>query len=91
MEAEGARMQGRAYEPAHLKSPFVDGFDLHGGGRGPLAGDYPGYRRGDLPIAEDVRSRVVSLPSLIDPSPGYLDQYVAALEKVTSQASSLMS
>jgi dTDP-4-amino-4,6-dideoxygalactose transaminase len=91
MRAEGAPMHGRAYDLTHLLPVFAEGFDLYGGGRGPLAGDYRGYRPGDLPVTEAVHPRIVSFPALIDPAPGYLDQYVGALEKVTAQAPALVA
>ena len=67
----------------------ADGFDLFGQGRGPLTGDCQGYRRGDLPVSEAVHPNIISLPALIDPAPDYLEQYIAALEKVTERASDL--
>ena len=53
-------------------------------------GDYQGYRRGDLPVSEAVHPNTVSLPTLIDPAPDYLEQYIAVLEKVTEHASDLL-
>lgn len=91
MAAEGAPMHGRAYDLTHLLPLFAEGFDLYGGERGPLAGDYRGYRPGDLPITEAVHPRIASFPALIDPTPGYLDQYIAALEKVTRNAHELLA
>jgi perosamine synthetase len=85
VQAEGAPMSGRAYDLHHLLPLFAEGFDLFGGGRGPLTGDYRGYRRGDLPVSEAVHPNVVSFPALIDPPPGYLDQYLGALAKVVAR------
>ena len=88
--AEGAKLSAGPYELLHLIPLFAQGFDFYGGGRGPLTGDYPGYRPGDLPVTEDVHPRILSLPALIDPSPGYIDQYADALAKVADHAYDLL-
>ena len=58
------------YELLHRLPLFAQGFDLYGRGRGPLSGDYPGYREGDLPVTEKLVSELVFLPVLSDPIPG---------------------
>lgn len=83
MQAEGVPLSDRTFDLHHLLPLFAGGFDLYGGGRGALAGDYRGYKRGDLPVSEAVHPNILSFPALIDPPPGYLDQTIAALEKVT--------
>jgi perosamine synthetase len=90
VRAEGAPMSGRAYDLHHLLPFFARGFDLYGGGRGPLTGDYRGYRPGDLPVSEAVHPNIVSFPALIDPAPGYLEQYGDALEKVAAHYRELL-
>lgn len=74
----------------HLRTIFREGYDMYGGGRGPLAGDFKPYKEGDFPITEQVHRRVVNLPGWIEPAPGLLDQIVEAFRKVADKYESLL-
>ncbi len=89
LQAEGAEVTGCDFPLLHTLPLFAEGFDLYGGDRGPLAGDYPGYREGDLPVSEAVHRRVLALPAFTDPKPGVLDQYMEAFRKVVANAGTL--
>ena len=67
------------YELLHRLPLYADGFDLYGDGRGPLSGDYPGYREGDLPVTEKLLDELIFLPVLSDPIPGAAELIVTAL------------
>ncbi len=58
------------YPLLHRLPLFAQGFDLFTGNRGPLAGDYKGYKEGDLPVTEKMVSELIFLPVLSDPIPG---------------------
>ena len=89
MQAEGAQVTGCDFPLLHALTLFADGFDLYGGNRGPLSGDYPGYRKGDLPVSEAVHGRVLALPALTDPKPGVLKEYMEAFRKVAANVGML--
>ena len=61
---------------------FAKGLPFYDDGRGPLAGDYKGYKQGDLPVTEGVYSRIIAFPALIEPKEGYIEQYITAIRKV---------
>jgi dTDP-4-amino-4,6-dideoxygalactose transaminase len=90
VNAEGASLGGRAYSPYHLHPLFAQGMPFYDDGRGPLTGDYKGYERGDLPVTESAMSRIIAFPALIDPKPGYVVQYVAAIQKVAENYRQLL-
>ncbi len=69
----------------HLKI-FAEGFDVFTRGRGPLTGDYSGYKRGDFPVTEAIFERLVFLPVLSDPVPGAVEKILGILRDVTSRA-----
>jgi dTDP-4-amino-4,6-dideoxygalactose transaminase len=89
LQAEGAQVTGCDFPLLHRLPLFAEGFDLYGGGRGPLSGDYPGYREGDLPVSEEVHGRALALPAFTDPRPGVLEQYMEAFRKVAANAGAL--
>lgn len=74
----------------HRRDIFTEGYDLWGDDRGPLGGPFCGlpafepYAEGDLPRAERLDRRVLSLPSFIEPRAGLLDEYVAGFEEVVA-------
>lgn len=88
--AEGASLGGRTYYPYHLHPPFAEGMAFYDDGRGPLTGDYKGYKPGDLPATEAVNPRIIAFPTLIDPKEGYIEQYVAAIRKVAENYKDLV-
>ncbi|MBM3471946.1 MAG: DegT/DnrJ/EryC1/StrS family aminotransferase [Armatimonadetes bacterium] len=68
------------YPLLHQLPLFRDGFDVFTRNRGPLGEGYRRYRTGDLPITEDVRSRLVFPPILTKPKPGAAEAYVRMLK-----------
>jgi perosamine synthetase len=97
MQAEGAPVRGPGYRYAgstqdlqHLKSLFVRGFDLWGHGRGPLGGDFAVPPRGSFPVAESMDKNFLTIPNYIEPKEGFLDQFIEAFRKVTSNYRDLL-
>ena len=74
------------YVLLHRLPLFAQGFDLFTGNRGPLAGDYPGYKEGDLPITENMVSELIFLPVLSDPIPGAARLIVDSLKRAAELA-----
>jgi dTDP-4-amino-4,6-dideoxygalactose transaminase len=89
LRAEGVDMSHRGYGLTHRLKLFADGFDIYGKD-GPLTGDYPGYPEGSLPISEKVHTRILGMPTYIEESPGYSDQILEALRKVTTSHRDLL-
>jgi dTDP-4-amino-4,6-dideoxygalactose transaminase len=77
------------YPLLHQLPLFAQGFDIFGHGRGPLSGDYPGYREGDLPVTEKLVSELVFLPVLSDPIPGAAGLILETLKKAAALAPKL--
>ncbi|MCD6520937.1 MAG: DegT/DnrJ/EryC1/StrS family aminotransferase [Anaerolineae bacterium] len=69
------------YPLLHTLPLFAEGFDLYTGNRGPLAGDYAGYKKGDLPATEKLVSELIFLPVLSDPIPGAAELIVKSLRE----------
>ena len=69
------------YPLLHQLPLFRDGFDVFTRNRGPLGEGYSGYQTGNLPVTEDVRSRLVFPPVLTKPKAGSPEAYVAALRR----------
>ncbi len=90
LEAEGIDMSHRGYDLTHRLKLFAEGFDLYGDG-GPLSGDYPGYPQGSLPLSEEVHDRILGMPVFIEETPGYSDQVIEGLQKVTENYEELLS
>jgi len=86
LRAEGIKAGGGGYGLLHRLLLFEKGFDIFGRNRGPLCGDYPGYKEGDLPVSEDVHKRIVSLAVYTDPVPGTEDTVLGAIRKVARGA-----
>ncbi len=78
------------YGLLHGLKLFAEGFDIFTGNRGPLCGDYPGYKEGDFPITEDVFRRLIFLPILSDPVEGaaekVIDMISNAVDKVIKRS-----
>ena len=102
MRAEGAPINARLVSSSgpgleHLRPLFTRGFDLWNHNRGPLGGEwcglppFKGYKKGDFPVAERMVNRVITLPAYIDPKEGFLDQYIEAFRKVTSNYEYLLN
>jgi perosamine synthetase len=77
------------YAPLHRLPLFAQGFDLFTGNRGPLSGDYPGYKEGDLPITEAMVSELIFLPVLSDPVPGAAKLIVETCQRASALVPSL--
>lgn len=78
---QGLAASSSPYPLLHRLPLFAEGFDLFTNQRGPLCGDYPGYRQGDFPAIENVFDRLIFLPMLSNPTPGAvgrLSEMVAA-------------
>jgi dTDP-4-amino-4,6-dideoxygalactose transaminase len=69
----------------HRLPLFANGYDLFTRNRGPLAGDYPGYREGDFPATEAMHRELIFLPVLNDPAPGALDRLIHTLRSVCTR------
>lgn len=69
----------------HLLPLFRKGYDLFTRNRGPLSGDYAGYREGDFPNTEAMHHRLVFLPVLSDAPPGAVERLVASIRRVSEQ------
>jgi perosamine synthetase len=71
-----------SYPLLHRLPLFSQGYDLFTRNRGPLSGDYPGYREGDFPHSEAMHRRLVFLPVLSDPAPEAIDWLVGSIRRV---------
>jgi dTDP-4-amino-4,6-dideoxygalactose transaminase len=81
LQSEGLPAQGSPYPLLHQLPLFRDGFDIFTRNRGPLSGDYQGYKEGDLPVTEEMAQRLVFLPVLSDPIPGAADKVIEAIRQ----------
>jgi hypothetical protein len=90
LKAEGAPISATRLTLEHLRSIFTRGFDLWGHDRGPLGRYFKVYKRGDFPLAESYADKVLTIPAYIETEEGFLDQYVEAFNKVTSNYGSLL-
>jgi hypothetical protein len=86
LNAAGAEAAPGGYPLLHLLPLFARGFDIFTRGRGPLCGDYRGYKRGDLPISEEAHERIVSLRVATEPEPGLAERYLEAIHKGVAAA-----
>jgi dTDP-4-amino-4,6-dideoxygalactose transaminase len=82
LRAEGVDMSHRGYELTHRLKLFAEGFPIYSED-GPLTGSYPGYPKGSLPATEEVHERILGMPTFIEEEPGYSDQVIAAIRKVS--------
>ncbi len=76
---------GGGYDLLHRLPYFAEGFDLFGHNRGPLCGDYRGYKEGDFPITEKMHANLVFLPVLSDPVPGAAEQLLDRIRRAVEQ------
>lgn len=77
----GVPARASGYQLLHRLPLFAQGFDLFTGNRGPLCGDYPGYREGDFPVTERMHAELIFLPVLSDPIPGAAELIVRSLQR----------
>jgi len=81
LRREGLQVSTSPYGLLHGLKIFSEGFDLFTRHRGPLCGDYHGYREGDFPVTEEVFKRLIFLPMLSDPVPDAVDRIVSMLKR----------
>jgi len=67
------------YPLLHTLPLFAKGFDVFTKNRGPLCGDYKGYREGDFPVTEEMHKHLIFLPVMSDPVPGAADVVVEGI------------
>lgn len=89
LRKEGLPASDGGYPLLHTLPLFANGFDIFTKNRGPLCGDYSGYKQGDFPITENMREHLVFLPVLSDPVPEAVDNVLAAIRKVAQYAEQL--
>ena len=85
LRAKGIPASGSSYQLLHRLPIFADGFDLYTRERGPLCGDYPGYREGDFPVAERLHRDLVFLPVLTEPVTGAVERIIEALREAARE------
>jgi len=90
LQAEGVDTSYRDYEPLHTTPLYAEGYDMYGNGMFGIAGDYQGYKTGDLPVTEETCRNIIGMPIFIDEVPGYSDQVIAAFKKVAEHYRDLL-
>ena len=91
LRKEGLPVHLSGYPMLHRLPIFAEGFDLFTRNRGPLCGDYPGYKEGDFPVTEEMLQHLVFLPVLNDPVPEASERVLEAIRKVAYNASELVN
>jgi len=86
LRERGLNVSASPYGLLHRLKIFAEGFDVFTRNRGPLCGDYPGYREGDFPVTEDIHRRLIFLPVLSHPVPGAVDKVLGILGEVAEEA-----
>jgi hypothetical protein len=86
LQENGVPAAGSGYGLLHELPYFAEGFDIYGGNRGPMGGDYPGYKPGDFPGAGEMHAKLVFLPMLTDPVDGAAEEI---LRRMTQAVRSL--
>jgi len=95
LRSEGVAVSSDSYGLLHLLPYFRDGFDLFGGGRGPICKtdrsgfDEPwkGHETGDFPVTENTHEQLIFFPVLSDPIPGAAGKILEAVRKAMDKAS----
>jgi len=86
LRREGLNVSTSPYGLLHGLKIFAEGFDVFTRNRGPLCGDYKGYREGDFPVTEEIYRRLIFLPMLSDPISGATDRVGEMLERAVQRA-----
>ena len=86
LKNEGLNVSNSPYGLLHGLELFSKGFDIFTGNRGPLCGDYSGYKEGDFPVTEEVFRRLIFLPVLSDPVEGAAEQVIEMISKAVDKA-----
>ena len=94
LRKEGLSASDGGYPLLHTLPLFAKGFDIFTRNRGPLCtsemgGDYQGYKPGDFPVTEEMRSRLVFLPVMSNPTPEAARKVLDAIRKVAMHAEKL--
>jgi dTDP-4-amino-4,6-dideoxygalactose transaminase len=82
---QGVPVESSGYGLLHDLPLFAKGFDVFTRGRGPLSGDYRGYRHGDFPVTERMHDHLIFLPVLSNPVPGAAELVLDALRKAADR------
>lgn len=90
LRKEGLPSHLSGYPLLHRLPIFAEGFDVFTRNRGPLCGDYPGYKEGDFPVSEKMLEHLVFLPVLSDPVPDAAQRVLEAIRKVAVHANQLI-
>ncbi|MDZ7373888.1 MAG: hypothetical protein ONB23_07935, partial [candidate division KSB1 bacterium] len=86
LRQKGLHVSPSPYGLLHRLKIFAQGFDVFTRNRGPLCGDYPGYREGDFPATEDVHRRLIFFPMLSDPVPGAVEKILGIVRDAVREA-----
>lgn len=85
---EGLNVSASPYGLLHGLRLFSEGFDIFSKDRGPLCGDYNGYKEGDFPVTEEVFRRLIFIPVLSDPVPGAVEKVLEILRRAVNRGMS---
>lgn len=86
LQEQGLNVSNSPYGLLHGLKLFAEGMDVFTDKRGPLCGDYPGYKEGDFPVTENVFRRLIFLPMLSDPVEGAVDKVIEMIDKAVERA-----
>ncbi len=81
INATGLAVTPDPYNLLHNLPIYAEGFDLFTRNRGPLCGDYPGYKPGDFPASEKMVSELVFIPMCSEPAPGAVEYVLGKLRQ----------
>lgn len=91
LQAEGVPVTRYRDQPEHMRPLIQRGFDLYGGGRGPILPGTYSYKKGDFPVTEAlVGGQLMRLPAYVEPADGVIEQIVAGYKKVAEGYESLL-
>lgn len=79
LQTQGIAATPDPYGLLHQLPIYAEGFDLFTRNRGPLCGDYPGYKVGDFPRTEAMVHPLIFLPMCSDPVPSAVDRVLEGL------------
>ena len=90
LQAEGVPCDVDRYDLEHLEPIYQ--YDFYGHGcpfHCPHVDQIRTYKKGDLPVTEDVHSRLIAMRAYTDPADGLLDMFIEAFRKVAANADQL--
>jgi perosamine synthetase len=95
LRAEGVQVKRPDSRPLHLLPLFQEGRDRFYHHNCPWACPHTKrnvtYQQGDLPVAERIYGRLLSLPTFTDPAKELIDQYAIAFAKVAAHATEIFA